>query len=320
MANLSTLLNNRNRQALRGVDNLSGGNVWFHTHTDTAGGGRCQFCWVSPGTGCAIVEVWGSSGSGGRQCCCTTAGLPGNPGAYSRKLVRVCASSYICGWAGCTQPADTLCYAGRGNCSVACILNSGDNGCVRAEAGFGGYTNCQTASSPFCCFVAAGFCGTQIGGTGCGRLCNIGGPNGSVQAPASAGDDNLAGGISCTRYYCCERVAICGTQYTLAISPGIHSSKGPTCVEFSLNQAPTNNGAGGTTGRMEMQIAIAGLKGTQPQMDFCWQATRECGCYEVTGCYYNGVGIPGTSGVGCAGVRSMGVRGGQGGVKITFYS
>jgi hypothetical protein len=319
MANLSTLLNNRNRTGLRGIDNLKGGALWYHTHLDTSAG-RCQFCWRSPGTGCAIVEIWGGSGSGARQCCCTSAGVPGNGAAYSKKLVRVCASSYICGWVGCTQQATGLCYAGRPNCSVACIFNSGDNGCVRAEAGFGGFVRCQTAGTPYCCMRCCAFCGTQLGSAGCGRICNIGGPNGSVQAVASSGDENLPGGISCVRYYCCCRVQVCGTQYTLAISPGIHSSKGPTCVEYSLNQAPTNNGAGGTTGRAEMQIALAGLKGTMPQMDHCWTATRECGCYENLGCYFGGVGIPGSTGIGCADVRSMGVRGGQGAVKITFYN
>jgi len=319
MANLSTLLNNRNRTALRGIENLKGGQVWYRTHTDTPSG-FCQFCWISPGTGCAIVETWGASGSGGRQCCCTYPGIPGNPGAYSKKIVRVCGTSYICGWTGCVQPADVLCYPGRGNCSVGCIFNSGDNGCVRAEAGFGGFTHCVTNCAPYCCMRCCLFCGTQFGAEGCGRICNIGGPNSAVESVASAGDINLPGGISCTRFYCCCRVTNVGFEHTVAISPGIHSATGPTCVTFSRNQAPTNNGASGSTGRDELQIAVAGILGTMPTMNHCWQGTRECGCYEHQGCHFGGVGIPGTTGVGCADVRSMGARGGHGAVKITFYS
>jgi len=320
MTTLSVLLNNRNRTALRGVESLKAGAVWYHNFTDVVIG-RCQFCWRSPGTGCAVVEIWGSSGSGGRNCCCTQAGLPGNAGAYSKKIVRVCGTSFICGWAGCSIQAQGLCYSGRGNCSVACIFNSGDNGCVRAEGGFGGWTRCTTATNAYCCLAVCLFCATQIGAEGCGVVCNIGGPNAAVQAAASAGDENYSGGVSCTRFWCCGfGFQICGIEHTLSLSPGIYSTKGPTCVQFAMNQAPTNNGAGGTTGRDEIQIAVAGLKGTMPQMNHCWQGTRECSCYDNQGCYFNATGIPGTSGVGCAGVRASGVRGGHGAVRITFYS
>lgn len=165
------------------------------------------------------------------------------------------------------------------------------------------------------------FCGTQQGSSGCGIICNVCGPNSAVAANASSGDFNIQGGISCVRYWCCcFGFQLCGIEQVVAIAAGIHSTTGPTCVQFARNQAPTNNGSGGTTGRAEMQIAIAGLKGTMPQMDHCWQGTRECGCYEQTGCFFGGVGIPGTTGIGCAGVRSMGVRGGHGAVRITFYS
>jgi hypothetical protein len=38
------------------------------------------------------------------------------------------------------------------------------------------------------------------------------------------------------------------------------------------------------------------------------------------GCIYNTPGVPGASGWPCASVRSAGMRGGHGAVRITFYS
>jgi hypothetical protein len=320
MANLSTLLNDRANKRLQSVETLSGGNVFYFTFLDLQKG-LCQYCWKSPGTGCVVLETWGSSGSGGRQCCCTTAGLPGNAGGYSKKYVKVCSGSYICGWVGCAAHPLTRCYPGRGNCSVACVFNSGNNGCARAEGGFGGWTRCITANSPYCCLRCCLFCANQEGGTGCGIVCNYRGPNSAVPAVGSSGDINLCGGWSCTRYWCCCRgYQLCGIEHNIAISPGIHSAEGPTCVQFQRNQAPTNNGGGGSNARQEMQTALAGLGQTMPQMDFCWQGTRECACVDALACYPGGVGVPGPSGVGCAGVRANGARGGHGAVKITFYS
>jgi hypothetical protein len=321
MANLTTLLNQRNQVYNRGVETTKNGTSYYFTFTDTATG-LCQFCWPSPGTGCAVVETWGSSGGGGRMCCCAGPGVPGNPAGYSRKYIRVCGSSYICGWAGCsTQPVD-LCYGGRGNCSVACIFNSGDNGCVRAEAGFGGWSRCTTSTSQFCCMGACLFCLTQIGSTGCGIVCNYRGPNTAVCAVASAGDTNIAGGISCTRYHTCFNCQTLGYEHTLAISPGIHSQDTSSFVRFNRNRLPMFFGCcGGTSGRMDGNLAVRPMIGLLPQFYPCWSgANRDCGCYEFMSCYYNGSGVPGIGGVPCSGVRSNPSRGGHGAVKITFYS
>jgi hypothetical protein len=317
MANLSRLLEQRNVIRRRGVELGKSGNVFYHTFTDTEGG-RCQFCWNSPGTGCAVVEIWGSAGGGGRMCCCSQSGIPGNSPGYSKKLVRVCGSSYICGWAGCSTQANTLCCGGRGNCSVACIFNSGDNGCVRSEAGFGGWTNCTTSTPQWCC-LACTFCSTNTG-AGCGLICNIAGPNGAVQAPASAGDTNIPGGISCTMFCCCLNCGCSSAPYqTMAISAGIFSATAPTCVAFSRNmlvasQCQASNGWG------ELNVALSSLQGVVPIAFRCWQSFSPCGCYEFMGCIYNTPGVPGASGWPCGGVRSAGMRGGHGAVRITFYS
>ena len=317
MANLSRLIEQRNVIRRRGVEQGKAGNVFFHTFHDTEGG-RCQYCWNSPGTGCAVVETWGASGSGGRMCCCSQTGVPSNSGAYSKKLVRVCGTSFICGWSGCSTEANGLCYSGRGNCSVACIFNSGDNGCVRAESGFGGYTNCTTSTPQWCCLAAVNFCRTNIG-AGCGMICNIGGPNTSVQAAASSGDLNIGGGISCSMMCCCLNCACTSAPYqTMAISAGIFSATAPTCIAFSrsLQQATGN----ASNGYAELDTALSSFQGLVPLAYRCWHNMLPCGCYEKMGCYYSAPGVPGGNAWPCGDVRSGGMRGGMGAVRITFYS
>ena len=319
MANLSTLITDRNRQKQSGADKGSSGVVFYWTHTQT-GGGACQFCWNSPGTGCAVLEVWGSSGGGGRMCCCSKSGLPGNSGAYSKKYIRVCSGSYICGWAGCATQTTNLCCGGRGNCSVACVFNSGNNGCARSEAGYAGYTNCTTSTAQFRCLACAcNYCSTACG-TYCGTVCNRAGPFTSVPAPASAGDVNMPGGISCTFFHCCcNQICRSNDTVTLAISAGIFAED-LTCLSYNRNWFPSaDNNA--SNGRSELDIALSGLAKQFHTSNWrCWQSWNPCGCYEDSGCHYGAVGVPGTSGQPCANVRSNGLRGGHGGIKITFYN
>jgi len=196
---------------------------------------------------------------------------------------------------------------------------------MSAHGGEGGFTNCTTSTGQFLCLsLGFGFCSTdQSAGTGCGIVCNIGGPNGAVQAAASGGDLNVLGGFSCTRNYCCLN---CGMQQnnaaevTLAISPGIYSMCGPTCVQFHRNSVPTMGVSATSTGRAETNIALNSLSGVLPAQMFCWSANPECACYEFQGCFYGGIGVPGLSGHPSASVRANGARGGHGAIKITFYS
>jgi len=321
MANISQLLRDRAQVYRRGRESLRDGEIFYFTFLETAAG-RCQFCWIAPAAGTAIVELWGASGSGGRMCCCSQVGIPGNPGAYSKRTIDVTGISYVCGWVGCAPEPNTLCYAGRSQCSVACIFNSSCNSTLSATGGFGGYTQCTTSTAQFFCLrCVTPFCSTdQSAGAGCGVVCNIGGPNAATEATASGGEVNLNGGFSCTRFWCNLNCAITsGPDQTLAISPGIYSFNSPSCVTFTRNATPTNMGAGGSTGRAESNIAVASFAGVMPQSYQCWRGNRPCGCYEFSGCNYGGVGIPGTSGWPCADVRSMGNRGGFGGVRISFY-
>ena len=163
MASLTTLLEQRNAVTDRGQELTRGGRDWYFTHTNVTGTinySPCCYVWTSPGTGVAVIELWGASGSGGLMCCCSGSGIPGNSGAYSRITVGVTASSVVCGWVGCSPTGGALCYPGRSQCSVACLYNTTCNNVLTAQGGFGGYTNCSTSTAHYCCLVAAGFCHT----------------------------------------------------------------------------------------------------------------------------------------------------------------
>jgi hypothetical protein len=322
MANLSTLLTNRNAVVKRGIEDKIGGAPWVFSHTNVTGvqgGNPCTYCWRSPGTGVAVIELWGASGTGAKMCCCGGNGIPGNPGAYSRKTVNVTTSSYVCGWVGCSPTGDQLCYPGRSGCSVACPFNTTNNTTMTSTGGFGGFTVCTAGTALYCCIVAQGYNHT-LTNTFCGIICNNGGPNGAGSATASGGDINVAGGISCVRMFECCNYFECNYENTIAISPGIFSSTCATCVRFMRTGWPFEGFA--RHGSYGYGVAVASMQGMYPTTDrvSCWNGSNICGCYEWSGCVLGGVGFPGTSGHPCPGVRSMGQKGGHGGVRITFYT
>ena len=102
----------------------------------------CGVCWSPPGVGCMVLEMWGASGSGARQCCCSW-GTPGNPGAYVKKCICVCPGNIITGrlgkscgnsgsrdFRGCSE-ASCLCWQGCAPYALGNRPMSGDNGCGR---------------------------------------------------------------------------------------------------------------------------------------------------------------------------------------------
>lgn len=322
MANLSTLLDNRAALVRRGVEEKHGGLVWTFAHTNVTGtqnGNPCTYCWVSPGNGIAVVELWGASGSGAKMCCCGGTGIPGNPGAYLRKTLCVSTSSYVCGWVGCSPTGDGLCYGGRSQCSVACPFNTNNNTVLMASGGWGGWTMCTTGTALYCCFVAQGYCHT-LTNTFCGIICNIFGTNTACSACACGGDFNICGGISCLRLFECCNYYECNYEHTIAISPGIFSSTGPTCVRFMRAGWPYDGWA--RHGSYGYNLAVSSLEGQYPTSNRveCWTSgSNICGCYEWSGCVLGGTGFPGTTGHPCPGVRSAGQKGGHGAIKVTFY-
>lgn len=322
MANLDSLLTNRSLVQRRGIERLSSGAIFYFTHTNFGGTINytpCTYTWVSPGTGTAVIELWGAGGSGGQHCCCSTmGGVPGNPGAYTKITVGVTASSCVCGWVGCSPHGNCLCYPGRSECSVACLFGTTCNNVLASAGGFGGYVMCTTGTSAYCCMVASGFCHTLGGNSFCGIICNYGGPNSACFACSCGGEVNICGGISCGNYWDCCHYWQCSIEQTVALPPGLTSSCCSTCVRFFRSEFPGYGIV--SSGWNQMSTAVNGMGGATGSRHFCWNSNQPCGCYEYDGCRLNGAGFPGTSGAGCPSVRSGGQKGGHGAVKITFYS
>ena len=320
MANLSTLLQSRNIATRRGVERTAQGQIFYFTHTNVSGTinyTSCTFCWTSPGTGVAVIELWGAGGTGGRQCCCGTYGVPGNPGGYSKITVNVSPTSYVCGWVGCSPTGNTLCYNGRSQCSVACLFNTGCNNTLIAEGGYGGYIMCSTSTAAYCCMAAAGFLNT-LTNTYCGIICNYGGPNSVCFANASGGDVNICGGISCSRYWDCCQYWKCNVEETVALPPGLDSNCCSTCVRFFRSEFPGYGIA--NNGFSELSTAINSNNGGFGHRHFCWNSNQPCACYEFDGCRLNAAGVPGLTGIPCPSVRANGHKGGHGAIKVTFYT
>jgi len=319
MANLDRLLEQRQAVVDRGNETKRGGIVFYFTHTNVTGVqsyGPCCYQWQSPGTGTAIIELWGASGSGSLMCCCSGGGIPGNPGGYVRQRLCVSGSSVVCGFVGCSPTGGSLCYPGRSQCSVACPLNTNNNTILAAQGGFGGYTNCSTSTAHYCCLVAAGFLHT-LTNTFCGILCNWGGPNSACFACACGGELNVCGGISCLRTWDCCQYWKCNMELTLALSPGLFSTCCTTCVRFFKSEYPGFGIAHNSWA--ELEAAMGMLNRQQPYNHNCYTSMQPCGCYEHDGCFLNPTGIPGITGSPCPGVRSSGQKGGHGAVRITYY-
>ena len=224
MASLATLLSTR----LAGVveeTNLETGKIYTYVSGKTYETLRCNFCWSAPSAGTVTVEIWGAGGSGARQCCCGI-GIPGNAGAYSKKTYTTAADGYICGILGVScGNANSLCFRG---CSTAtCIqLCSGTGGtctCMCAMGGRGGWVRCNPGSgSNFCCLGNQfSLPKTNIGGGGCGIVCNY---EVNSTAIAYGGDVNIEGAISCAHFYHCNGSCNCSTyMFYLNLTSYIHN-------------------------------------------------------------------------------------------------
>lgn len=322
MANLKRLLGTK--QVQFNETNLEKGKVWVYTSTTTQGTclypGNC-FCWIAPANGVATVEVWGPGGSGGRLCCCGS-GVPGNPGAYAKKVVRVSSGCFIYGFPGLAcGNADAINFRGCSHPSYFCWFgNSGNNGFVCAQGGMGGFSYCISANSIYCCFVANGWCNTASAGAGCGWICNRSSGQ-TWEANAFGGDVNCAGGISCVYFGHCNPCCICFHCYYVRTSPNIFSDKG----SYAIYTADVNVGGGSGSGASSSAFfAALNALSREPRqgMPFnqCWASGGTfCGCYDYSGCFpYLSTGVPAPSVHVTPDVRDVGLRGGQGAVRIRF--
>lgn len=323
MANLSTLIQNKKGLARSIVtkfteSNLDAGVIYYYGSADW-GNTACCFCWKPPGNGTAVIEIWGAAGSGSTMCCCGI-GLPGNPGAYAKKTISVTANSYICGQIGCAIGGQVLCFAGcAGPTTLTICLGTGTTcSCMCAEGGRSGFAICSTtAGSPLTCYAACNFCTTNQS-AGCGIVCNIGSTF-SFLPTAYGGDINCGGGFSCLYIGSCDTVNWHCFSANVRLPAGIISAtQQNVCVPYTCASGSPFGGAGTDN----YYTALAGL-GRQPTSGgtyrSCWSSSQYCGCYEAQSCkMLLPAAIPGLGPTTCASVRDVGMRGGNGKVKIRY--
>jgi hypothetical protein len=313
MASLSSLL--QTKQALAQIDeeNLDQGQIWVYSPGSHFTNFRCNFCWLSPGNGTAVIEIWGASGSAARVCCCGF-GVGGNPGAYAKKTVNVLTGSRISGNVGVScGNADALNFRGCSCWTGVCIC-AGETLCMCAEGGRGGTSYQNDGSSIYCCFIANGFCGTSTG-TGCGVICNVG--SGFFIPSAYNGDINCQGQFSCIVFGHCNASCWClHTQY-VKTSANIFGQC-PSTISATHDSDYSRGG-------FAVGSFFQNLAGTSASpvygghYRYCWANTNYCGCYEAQGCQISlPPGIPAPGSTPCSSVRDHGLRGGHGSIKIRF--
>lgn len=329
MATLKSLLERKLDQIDYDETNLRKGQIYTYAQAGRSNffPNSCTFCWVSPGTGQAIIDIWGAGGSSALMRCCG-GGLPGNPGAWSRKCICVVAGCMICGnigvscsnsntacFRGCSQPTE-ICWFGKDRHTGLAV-----DGCMCAEGGRGGTSYCHTSSGGiYCCFIAGNFCGTQYLGDGCGIICNFGPGTGTCCAESYGGDINKKGGFSCMTWFNCRGSCGCRHHGHVAIPPGFYGCEGAVVTHGFEN----NNGFAQWVGSGLHQF-IASLNAMNPQpkrgipFSTCYNGSKACSCYQMMGCTMHMP--PAVGGVGvipCTDFCHHGWRGGNGLVRINF--
>lgn len=329
MATLKSLVEAKLDQIDWDETNLEKGRIYtFTTGTEYTKWPTGGFCWTAPADGKVIIDVWGAGGSGARMCCCG-AGLPGNPGAWSRKCLCVVAGCQICGCTGhsCNN-ADALCFRGCSEPSAVCwfarnpITGAAIDGCICAQGGRGGVSWCAPGGVPWRCFTCNGYCGTNYNNECCGIVCNYGPGTASCCAESYGGDINKKGGFSCVTFWTGYSNCPCSTHYHIATPPGLFACDGAV-ISFSTE---SDNGFSEWSGQGYHQF-INTLNGASRQpvrgvpFTACWVSTRSCGCYDVQGCFpFFPTGTGGMAATPCDNVRSNAFRGGHGLVRINFIA
>ena len=317
MATLSDLLKEKLTIDLEET-NLETGQVFSFTPGTSVTGAteHFLFCWEAPGSGEAVIEVWGAGGSAGANCCCSM-GLPGNPGAYSKRTIPVDASSFVCGKMGGACNNADCCYPGRSECSCICYSGTTLQGNMIAEGGRGGPTmNSNNGTAPSCCYRAEGYPFTQFQDY-CGIVCNY--VEGEI-AQASGGDINCAAGWSCTIFKHCNSCCACRFEPSIRTSPGIYHADG-AIITYTMDKETESN-TGGGNGQHHMYAALSSASRTPAgtgMKTYCWNSGRFCSCYGIQTCRQTlPFGIPAAPQYACPGTWDYGMMGGHGAVRITF--
>jgi len=320
MASLASILAAKGSSISFAETNVDKGQIFYFNPgtVDTVATGT-SIAWSAPSNGTAVIEIWGASGSGGKMCCCG-GGVPGNPGAYSRKQISVAQGEGITATVGRSSgDTSTLSHRGRSEPTCLCYVTASVNGTMCADGGLGGCTFCGgSGNSHYCCFASNSFCTTQQGGSGCGLVCNY--KTSADIALSSGGDVNCSGGFSCIEYNHCNSCCNCTHTKHVKTSPGVFSANGAVITFVSETTGDSHQGPGGYTNPFFSALNATSRHPTYGQQPmFCWSGARICSCYERHGCFpYLPHGIPGPSGEPCSSVRDPGLRGGHGAVRIKF--
>ncbi len=324
MATLTSILHQRSRASA----DLEKGRIYLYSPATTLtqfSNSSCVY-WCAPSAGTAIIEIWGASGSGARQCCCSVS-IPGNPGGYSKKIQCVNANDWIRGIVGmsCGNSGD-ICFRGcsQSTCITICRPGCGTCTCMCAEGGWGGFSYCTTGSSGYCCFEAGNFAVDCFVSRGhsleCGLVCNWSQCRYSW-GKGWGGDVNKYGGTSCVSFLGCSGSQACCYIFHTAVSPGIIGEDG--AVLSWTNEC--DSGVSAATGSGQFQTLInLGLATKRPTSQHmvtgCWSGHKHCGCYESNGCIrFNPPGVAGAPFMNGQGdVRGGGFAGGHGMMRIKF--
>ena len=222
---------------------------------------------------------------------------------------------------GCTGFAcgnsDALCFRGCSEPSTVCWTSTSTNGCMCARGGKGGVSYCSTTPSMYCCFLAGGFCGTNIGPQ-CGMICNQ--CSGQHDAIAYGGDVNICGNISCMAFTGCYPACICQTRSYVAFPPGMIAVCGGVVGFANSNDTSASKWSGMGYGQTVAMLAGAGkTPGSGIPWKACYTSDNSCGCYNSNGCQSNvPYGVGGHGPFPCPGVRDHAHRGGMGAIRIKF--
>lgn len=310
---------------------LEKGQLWTYAPTSSTGTTfhpDGAFCWCAPGTGRVIIDIWGAGGSSSGIRCCG-AGLPGNPGAWSRKCICVVEGCMICGEIGrsCGNP-ETFCFKGCSEPTQICWFGKNPytglatDGCMCAQGGRGGTTYCNPGgASIFRCFRDNGnFCATPYSNDTCGIVCNFGSGTGSCCAESYGGDINKRGGFSCAWFHTCYSNCPCSTTAYVAIPPGLFACDGAVVVHgFENNQDFSQwNGSGYHQFIFQLNALSRSPKRGNPVVS-CWVSNKSCGCYQMQACVpFFPTGTGGTMPTPCGDHCNFGWRGGYGAVRINY--
>lgn len=349
MTSLATLLRQRATSSNLGSERTTAGVVYYKTaahptqaylgyNTLTSPActwyGHNEYCWVSPGTGRAVVEMWGPGGMASKMCCCASPQVPPNPGAYVKKTINVDSNSYVCGVLGaspsnCIAYNNNLCTGGgaRPCASMFTLCHIDGCSCLCAQGGCNGVVYCMTNISS--CLVAGCFGNafdiTYINDCFCSIICNQKASFGSnTQAVAYGGDINVHGGISSIFLRCWNDACFIGgrVENRMALPAGYFTSDSPFYLNYLLN-SDCNTFFGfcnAYSGRQQMINALSSATGHIGAGAYCWNCNLDCTCYEYSGLTPMPAGFPAPVGVVCPNVRNTGHIGGHGAIKITYLA